>query len=308
MNYKQRGQVLDSTDTVRLLIHLKDQTGHDINADTLPSIAIVQPGGEIYLTGTSNGVKQNVDQQGNIINGQYYYDFKVPFNGPYGAWNDIWSSVVQGYVLTQTFTFIVTGTQIPENPSSDGLMHLGDEFPMVYSQQEIFNINKLLSMLKERLNSDGKSVSKDAYGNTTYINCSNFSIKTLVSFLAMSLSEFNQVPYLTNFQFCDTEFIAQFAEILVQTAAMYALTAKGLIEKGSEFTISDNGITFTPAAVSEYLKGQADSIMSAHTEKIKLIKNVFRPHPIGLSGFDILSSDKSPIYKALNRRRENRIF
>jgi hypothetical protein len=308
IEFKQRGLVLDTNQGVKLLITIKDQYGNPIATDAIPRLAIVQPGGLVYLAQTSTGIVQDLDQQGNPILGQFYYNFTVPLNGPYGVWNDIWTAQVNGYALTQTLSFIVSGTQIPENPSSDGLLHLGDEFPTQYSQQSIFNINKLLKMLKERLNSDGKSVSKDAYGNTTYINCSNFSISTLVTFLSMSLSHFNLVPYVTYFDFDDTEFVGQYGEMIVQIAAAFAMYSKSLIERGAELTLSDNGITFTPAQVADFLRGQADTIMNGYAETLKSLKNTMRPLPLGLSTFDIGSSDKSPVVKALSRRRENKII
>jgi len=297
---KQRGQLLDVNDVVQLDIHITDTSGNDADADVIPSIAIVQPGGMVYLPRTNVGVVRSAV-------GKYYYNMTIPFNGPYGVWNDIWTVTIKGYVLTETLSFVVTGTQVPTNPSSDGFAHLGDDFPFNYSQEATHNINKLIKMLKMRLNSDGKSLAKDSFGNDVYISCSNFSVATLTTFLAMSISDFNQVPYFTNFTFDDSDFIGQFADILVNGATIYALTSKALIEKGSEFTITDNGISFNPAAVSDMLKSQADTVLANYYDKLKYIKNSMRPYPLGLGSFSIMSSDRSPVVKALRHRREGRI-
>ena len=251
----QRGSVLDQNTTVRLMINLTDQNGNGINADSTPTIAIIQPGGEVFLINTTNGVKQLTDTNGNVLTGKYYYDFYIPIGCNYGVWNDVWTAVVQGNAIPpQTYCFIVTGTEIPANPSSDGLLHLGDMVPFAYSQLEIANINKLMFLLKQRLNSDGKTVSKDAWGNTTYVTCSNFSIETLMGFLELSLSEFNLIPYTSNITFADTDMIHTYATVIVEAAGMFALYAKSAIERGSEFTIQDNGISFAPAQVAEFLK------------------------------------------------------
>jgi hypothetical protein len=305
MEIKQRGLVLDVNDKVRLDISIiigQTDSGYIYsNADILPSISIIQPGGMVYLPRTNTGVMS-------VETGKYYYDFTVPFTGPYGVWNDLWTVTCQGFTQVQTLSYVVTGTQVPQNPSSDGFAHLGDDFPYNYSQNEVFNINKMLKMLKARLNSDGKSLAKDAYGNEVYVSCSTFSVNTLVTFLGMALSDFNQVPYFTSFTFADSGFVAQFADILVNGATIYSLASKALIEKGAEFTITDNGVNFQPAAVSDMLKAQADTLLANYTEKLKYIKNSMRPYPLGLGSFNIMSSDRSPIIKALSHRRENRII
>ena len=47
-----------------------------------------------------------------------------------------------------------------------------------------------------------------------------------------------------------------FAAIIIQGAVLLALAAQALIERGREFSITDNGITFQPPAVAEMLNAQ----------------------------------------------------
>jgi len=300
MAIKQRGLPLDVNDKVMLDININDGSGVPVDADVMPRISIVQPGGLVYLAPTITGVTK-------LGVGHYGYVFTVPFNGPYGVWNDIWTVIINGYTNVQNLPCIITGTQIPENPSSDGFVHLGDAFPLNYSQTATGNINKLLRMLKARLNSDGKSKAVDSFGNTVYITCSNFSNDTLISFLGLAITYFNQIPYFTTFTYDDSDFVGQFGAILVDIAAAHAMASKALIEKGSEFTLNDNGISFNPGTVADMLNTQAAALMTQSLDMLKTIKNSMRPSPLGLGSFSITSSGKSPIVKALSHLRQGRV-
>jgi hypothetical protein len=67
---------------------------------------------------------------------------------------------------------------------------LGDKIETEYGQDEIYNINKLIKILKLKLSSEGKQKSKDLEGNIIYIDCSIFSIDQLVTALDSSLKRF----------------------------------------------------------------------------------------------------------------------
>lgn len=149
---------------------------------------------------------------------------------------------------------------------------LGEKFNFDFSAQEILNINKLLTLVKSRLNSSGKSKLKDEHDNVVYVDCDIFSVDVLVTFLMISLSEFNQTPYFTNYSFADNLVVDTFADVLVEGAVLAALASQALIERGREFKIEDNGLYFDPPSVAEMLNTQYSTLLNHHSEKLKLIK------------------------------------
>ena len=300
MAIKSRGETIDVSDTVVLTVQFKDSLGSPVNTDVLPTISIVQPTGHILLAPTSVGVQL-------IAPGKYSYSFEVPINGPYGVFNDYWAGTIAGYYVESTLSFAVVKTDIP-SINSDGYAHLGDYFPFTYSQTAINNINKMIKMIKARLNSSGKTKAKDQFGNVIYVDCDIFSVEVLTTFLGMALSQFNAIPYFTMFTFDDSGFVDQFGHILVEGASMYALASQALIERGREVNISDNGISFTPPTISELLNTQYSSGMTMWNENLKYIKNSLRPHPIGLGSFSITSNGLSPQFNRLRHVRARRIY
>jgi len=296
---KARGETLDVNDQVSLTIQFKDNYGDPVNTDAFPTISIVQPSGTVLLAPTSAGVSQ-------IDVGKYQYTFTVPFNGPYGVFIDDWIGYIGGIRVEQAFNFVVVKTDVP-SINLDGYEHLGDNVPFRYSQAAIKNINKLLKMLRGRLNSAGKSKAKDNYGNVIYVDCDIFSVDVLVTFLSIALTDFNQTPYFTFFQFDDDNFVAQFGEVLIEGATLYSLASKALIERGREFQISDNSINFTPPGVSDMLNTQYSSLLSHYWEKLKYIKNSLRPSPLGLGVFS-MTSGLNPAIARLRHLRERRLI
>lgn len=299
MALKARGELIDVTDQVNLTVQFKDSLGNPVDTDSFPQISIIQPSGLVLIYPTSVGISH-------IDTGRYSYTFTVPINGPYGVFNDVWIGYVSGVRIETIFSFIVTHTQIPAI-NIDGYVHLGDDPGFNYSQAAIKNINKLLKSLKARLNSSGKAKSKDAYGNVTYVDCDIFSVDMLTTFLATALWDFNQVPYFTFFTFDDDNFVEQFGEILVECATLYALASKALIERGREFTISDNGINFNPPTVSELMNTQYSTLLSQYYDKLKYIKNSLRPAPKGLGVFS-MNSGLNPSFARLRHLRARRII
>ena len=166
--------------------------------------------------------------------------------------------------------------------NTDGYIHLGDDPGFHYSQVATGNINKLVKAVKARLNSSGKSRTKDQYGNVIFEDCDIYTVDQLVTFIATSLTAFNQIPHFTFFTFEDTGIIDNFFEVLVQHATIYALASKALIERGREFNISDNGLTFQPPSVSELVNSQWSAELSNWWEKVKLIKGNMKPAAFGL--------------------------
>jgi hypothetical protein len=295
---KSRGETIDVSEMVSLTVQFKDNTGSPVDTDITPQISIVQPSGNILLAATSTGVNR-------IDVGKYSYTFTVPLLGPYGVYNDIWSGYISGNYVEATLSFAVVGSNIP-SINSDGYHKLGDDPGFNYSQTAIQNINKLIKMLKARLNSAGKIPGKDEFGNTVYQDCDIFSVEQYVNFLSMALSYFNSVPYFTYFTFDDSTFIAQFGEILVQGAALYALASQALIEKGKDFNINDNGISYTPATMADLLQSQYSGELNVYWDQLKYIKNSMRPAALGMGTFSM--NNGSVAFRRLRHLRQRKFY
>lgn len=296
---KSRGELVEPTDAINLTIQFRDGNGDPIDADAYPQISIVSPSGLVILQYTSAGVTR-------LGTGNYQFQFTVPINGPFGVFNDTWVGYINGFRVESQFQFVVSHTDLP-GVNSDGFAMIGDDPGFNYSQTAILNINKIIKALKARLNSSGKAPSTDSNGNLMYIDCDIYSIDMLATFAAMSLAEFNQIPYFTNFTFEQTEFVDQFFQVLVQGATLYALASKALIERGREFQITDNSISFNPPSVSEMLNTQWSTELTNHTDKLRLIKNSIRPGPYGLGVFGTNNST-NPAIKRMSHRRAGRVF
>ena len=299
MAFRNRSENVQHTDTVRLRAQFRGPDGTPADLDMFPQIAIVQPSGNVALGPTSAGVAR-------INTGLYEYDYTVGINDSIGMWNDVWSGTLAGFTVQATFTFLVIDTNIPA-VNSDGYIHLGDDPGFNYSQTAIMNINKIMKSLKARLNSSGMAKGKDKYGNVTYFNCDIFSIDILTTFIADTLTEFNEIPHFTEFTFDDVEFVKQFQNILMQGALLKALASKALIERGREFTISDNGINFTPPTVSEMLSTQHAAEMANYDKKLTQIKANMKPSPMGLGSLTITVA-RNPIISQLRHRRARQII
>jgi hypothetical protein len=299
MVIKARGELIDVTDQVNLTIQFKDSEGNPLDTDSFPQISIVQPSGLIALAPTSTGVSR-------VSEGKYSFIYTIPINGPYGVFNDIWVGYVNGFRVETTFSFVVAHTQMPAI-NTDGYVHLGDDPGFNYSQCATKNINKLMKVLRARLNSAGKAKSTDSYGNVIYVDCDIFSVDMLTTFLASALWDFNQVPFFTFFTFDDDSFVDQFGEILVEGATLYSLASKALIERGREFQITDNGLNFNPPTVSELMTTQYSTLLSHYWEKLKYIKNSLRPAPRGLGVFS-MNSGINPAFARLRHMRARRLI
>lgn len=298
MATKARSEFISPTDTVSLTALFKDQNGNPANLDSFPQISIIAPSGLVTVGPTSAGVSQ-------ISTGKYQYDFKIGFAGPLGVWIDNWVGFLQGFRIEASFNFVVANTQMP-GIQTDGYEHLGQDVGFDYSQIEIHNINKLIKTLRTRLNSSGKSKSKDAFGNVIYVNCDIFSVDQLVSCLANSLTWFNEVPHFTFFSFADTQIIDQFHDVIVEGATLMALASEALISRGLEYTITDSGVSFNPPSMSELLNTQYTTELTHYYDKLKFIKNSMKPSPIGLGSFT-LSGSAAPAFRRLRLLRERQL-
>jgi hypothetical protein len=299
MATRTRTELIDAKDTVQLTVTFRDQAGTPTDLDSFPQITITQPSGAVSVGPTSAGVTR-------LSAGRYQYEYAIGFTGPYGVWIDNWVGYLNGFRIEASFNFVVIHTDLPA-PNTDGYYHLGDDPGFNYTQVEIYNINKLLKTLKARLNATGKSKSTDSFGNITYVDCSMFSVEMLVTFLANAITLFNEIPHFTFFTFADSSFINQFHDVLVGGAVLTALSSQALLERGAEYSISDNGISFTPPTMSELLNTQYTTELTHHYEKVKFIKNSFKPHPMGLGSFS-MSGSNNPSFRRLRLLRQRQII
>ena len=299
MAIRNRSETVNQTDTVRLQALFRDLSGQPVDLDLFPQITIIQPSGNVMLGPTSAGVAR-------LDTGLYEYQLSIGINDSIGVWTDFWTGTFDGYTATGTFNFVVINTQLPAT-NSDGYFHLGDDVGFNYSQIAIYNINKCLKALRARLNSSGKVLTKDSFGNDIYVDCDIYSVDMLVTFLADSLSLFNEIPHFTSFTFDDSEIIAQFQNVIVQGALIFALASKALIERGREFSISDNGLNFTPPTMSDILGTQYQKEMDNHMEKLKMIKQNMKPLPLGL-GLITITAARNPVISQLRHRRARQIL
>lgn len=277
-----RNELINVNETVQLTAQFTNTAGAPVNLDSFPSVTIGAPSGLIVVGPTTAGVMQ-------LDVGKYQFNFTTPFNGPYGVWNDIWQGTLNGNVISNSFQFIVVFTELP-SINSDGYVHLGDDPGFNFSQLAIHNINKVVKTVKARLNNNGLAQSTDQYGNIIYVNCDIFSNDMLITFVVNSLSEFNQIPYFTYFTWEDTQIINEFHAILVDGAVLMALASQALIERGREYSINDNGVSFTPPSVAEMLNTQWNTMLTQFYDKLKYIKNSMRGSPRGLGTLTIASA------------------
>jgi hypothetical protein len=296
---KARGELIEPTQYVNLTVQFKDGLGNPINTDTFPSISIVSPSGLVILQPTTVGVAT-------VGTGQYSFIFQAPISGPFGVYNDVWVGYINGFRVESTFSFVVAHTDLP-GINSDGYIALGDDPGFNYSQEAIFNINKVIKMMKVRLNSAGKSKSIDSNGNVMYVDCDIFSVDMLTTFIAMSLNKFNSTPYFTSFTFEDVYFWTTFSEVIAEGAVLFALASQALLEKGQEFTINENGINFNPPAVSDMLSTQYSTTLTHYWEQLRYIKNSMRPGPKSLGVFSMTNS-LNPAIRRLRFLRERQIL
>jgi hypothetical protein len=64
--------------------------------------------------------------------------------------------------------------------------------------------------------------------------------------------------------------------------------AQVLIEAGREFTVNDNGISFTPAQVSQALSGQFTARYTQYVNDLDFIKLHFKPSPVAVLSYQSL--------------------
>lgn len=297
--FKNRGEQVCQTEGVRLRAKFKDSSGTLADLDAFPTITITQPSGSVLLGPTSAGVYR-------LSTGVYGYDFLTGYNQSLGIYTDTWDGILSGFPVSGSFSFVLVNGQIP-SASSDGYMTLGQDVPYCYSQKAILTINKLLMLVKARLNSRGLKVGKDSFGNNKFSQCDIFSVDIIVANLIASLSHFNAMPHFTNFTFDDDAIGTTFLDVIAQGAVINLLAGQALLERGSEYSVSESALTFSVSTLSELLNSQWSAEVTAHTARVTAIKATMKPAALGLGTLTI-GSGSNPAVASLRFRKARRIF
>jgi hypothetical protein len=299
MSILTRGQIATIGDILQLrTVFREPTTGEPVDLDFFPQISIQEPSGTVIYPFTSTGVYR-------VDTGIYGFDYSVGQTPTFGVWVDNWRGESGSNILFNSHNFVIHVTQAP-TLNTDGYVALGDEVPFNYSQNAIKNINKIMALVKARLNSSGKAIVKDEYGNQKYEDCDIYTVQQLTTFIIASLSAFNMIPTFTAYTFEDNQFFDIYIEIIVRMAVIYALSSKALIERGREFQITDNGVSFQPPGVSDMLNTQYSSEYQHWESDVKMIKASMRPAPIGLGTLRPLSA--APQFMRLRHLRARRIM
>lgn len=290
---------------VRLSIQYFDQAGNYIDPSTSPTLTIVSPTNATILGADINSgvIRQDI--------GNFYYDYTVPSNALLGTYNDIWSVAVNNAPFNTILNFTVNIQTAPITAQA------GQEIDSLLSQSAIKNVLLLMKLLRVRLGSDGVRRKRDQYGryaldsggNFILEPCNVFSTDELYTFLKASLAEFNSIPHFTGFRFDNQIFVETFQHELTEGAFILAMALQGLREKGREFQMTDDGLSYQPPAIADYLKGYLTDFMTSYRERVKFIKCNMKPNPIGFSsGYGPLGSGIAPAYKRLRALRERQII
>lgn len=153
--------------------------------------------------------------------------------------------------------------------------------------------------LKDKAHAIVRAMLKD-----TDPGCFAFTDDEVDMYLEGSLYAFNARPTFTAFLWDNLQ--ERWLDIICKGAVIWALFAQGLIEAGREFTITDNGISFTPPPVSDKIHGYATALLAHYDAQLAEIKQNFRPIPAAVGIFSVL--DVSPSLRRLRHLREKRIF
>jgi len=292
VDLKTRGEHVRVGEIIELKALFTNSAGIPITLSELPHVQIIQPNTAVYRPFSSNGVYR--------FGYSYALQVQIPLAYRLGVSSDIWiGQDGYGNIVRGSFNFIVVNTDIPSNPI-DGYAHLGDLPSTNLSQTAIININRLMDILRKRLQSSGMRYTTDSDGNPVYEPCDIFTVEEMYSFLCSALSEFNSTPHFTSFTFED-QVVLDFFDVIVEGACIMALASKALIEKGREFTLNDNGLTFQPPAVADLLNSQFSAMLGAYREKLKNIKYSMKSKPLGLGTLRIEAV--SPLLLRLRHRR-----
>ncbi len=304
MNGATRAGVAQSQ-TIRLEIQYSDQSGSYVDPSAYPTVTIVNPDNntEVNADFTSGVMRQDT--------GLYYYDYTVADNALLGVYKDVWSVSVNGIPFNKLLTFTVN-TQ-----TSPIVAEAGQEIDPLLSQSATKNILLLMKLLRTRLGSDGVRRKRDSFGkfildlNGGFVMepCNVFTTEELYTFLKASLAEFNSIPHFTGFTFEDPTFVNTFQHELTEGAFIMGMALQGLREKGREFVMTDDGLSYQPPMIADYLKGFLSDFMASYRERIKFIKCNMKPSPIGFGTvYSLGGGGASPAFLRLRHLRSRQII
>lgn len=291
-------------ENVELSIQYYGTDGLPADASEMPTITISDGEGSIIISETSDGVKKK-------DTGLYSYTYYVKDTLEKGVYEDTWNATIEDIELTNSFNFVVTSS----SSAVTGTVALGEDVSFDFSEEELNGLNILLKYLRCRLRSKGKKPVRDkfgafkldAYGDMIYEDCDVFTDEILACFLCQALSEFNMIPFFTNYSFADRVIFTTFSQLLVEGAYIVALASQSLLEKGRDFSISDGGISYQPPQLGDFLSSHYNNWLSNYRERLKFIKNNIRPGPVGYGTFTNLGS-AAPAVTRLRHLRARRII
>lgn len=296
---------VNRTETIRLLIQYYDQAGNVVDPSIYPSVSIINPANIIVINaGTTTGVNRQ-------DTGLFYYDFVVPINAILGRWQDIWTTNINNSSFNTILNFTVNETTNPVTASA------GQEIDPQLASSGVSNVLLLMKLLRTRLGSDGVRRKRDQFGRYIldsagqYIlePCNVFTTDELYTFLKASLAEFNSIPHFTMFTYNDVNFVRTFQHELTEGAFILAMALQGLREKGREFQMTDDGLSYQPPAIADYLKGYLSDFMTSYRERLKTIKCQFKPGPIGFGTvYSLAGGGVSPAFVRLRHLRARQII
>lgn len=153
--------------------------------------------------------------------------------------------------------------------------------------------------VKDRAHSTVRAMLKD-----TVPEVWSFTEDEIDAYLETSLLDFNSHPTFTCFHWNDLDI--SFLHVITLGAVVFALFAQGLLEAGREFTINDNGISFTPPQISNRLSTTAQIYLQQYAELKEKIKANIKPNPRGLGMFRVLNIQ--PALQRLRHLRERQLI
>lgn len=288
--------------SIELYVRFFDPSGNAVNADATPSVEIIDTNGVVRRALTTTGV--SIESE---VAGLYRFDYLIPLNAVDGYHSDRWVAVIGGETVESSFQFFVQEAGDVAQSVEPSFEPTGSAL-FTFTKCEAEGVDKLMSILKKRVKNDGTNRLPDPNDPSRTIDtaCSVFSDDELTCFLINSLSEFNQWPHFTDFGFCDNRIVGIFMDVIIQGAVLLALSAQSLIEKGREFSITDNGVTYQPPQVSEILNSQYSTQLAHYKEKLKMIKSSLKPAPKSLGTFRVTSI--SPSFIRLRHLRQRQLI
>ena len=157
----------------------------------------------------------------------------------------------------------------------------------LYSDRENHAINNLRTLL-----------------NDTDSACQVFEDSQLFSYLDMALEDVNSHPMKTYYDF-DT-LPRDWFYCVVLGAYVFSLNSQSITEKARNFTVTDQGISYTPPDIPSHLTGIAQQMETKYQLMKEKIKANEKPSLLGIGSSRVLMPN--PSFSKMRHLRERRIF